>query len=447
MSLFNNQRLTNATLSLDLNGLRLGDYSDRYFENVVTILNGMLVEGYTFGGQPLASVPTAAARATRPAEMRVEMQVFNRHAPRTLVAGVDAALVMLRHACGYYHDNTFVETWDRLEVEAIEDGDFTHYNGDPAAVQPVMKIRGAYRDFALLETAILGYLSRGARVATNVYQVLEVSNGKPVSFFPARFDLPSVQALDGYAYWLAVQRYNQDYDQQMPPSVSTTAQAAWWGGRSSGTTPHALIATFFGDTAEAMLAFARHLPLDVPRMALVDFNNDCVNTALAVLDAFWPHYRAAVEANDNDGQLRWALGGVRLDTSANMRDASLTETDPKGVNPVLVRAVRAALDRAWERWHVPQGLVTVAQLFCQGVKIVVTGGFNREKISRFEAEGVPVDIYGVGSTMLRNDSDSNTDHTMDIVRAEVDGAWVRVAKVGRQANDNPTLRPVDLRGL
>ena len=75
----------------------------------------------------------------------------------------------------------------------------------------------------MLETPILGVLTRASRIATNVYEVLRVCSGKPVLFFPARFDLPEVQAVDGYAYWLAVQRYNCDHETatSRPPSAPT----------------------------------------------------------------------------------------------------------------------------------------------------------------------------------------------------------------------------------
>src|SRR5262249_33241154 len=136
---------------------------------------------------------------------------------------------------------------------------FTQYAGDAEEVQPVIRIRGRYRDFALLETPILGVLTRASRIATAVYNVLQAANGKPVLFFPARFDLPEVQSVDGYAYWLAVQRYNHDSGKRVNPLVSTNAQGAWWGGRGGGTIPHALIAAFLGDTAEATVAFARYV--------------------------------------------------------------------------------------------------------------------------------------------------------------------------------------------
>ncbi|MHB8928231.1 MAG: hypothetical protein ACYC9Q_11375 [Bacillota bacterium] len=73
---------------------------------------------------------------------------------------------------------------------------------------------------------------------------------------------------------------------------------------------------------------------------------------------------------------------------------------------------------------------------------MVTGGFNAKKIKLFEDLGVPVDIYGVGSSLLENSSETNCDFTADIVRVKVDGVWHDLAKTGRQAADNPSLKRV-----
>jgi nicotinate phosphoribosyltransferase len=446
MTVFDQQRLTQATLRLDMEGLRRGYYSDKYFENAVRILADLRAAGYTFAGhspRPLPVDPHQIALG----DLVVEAQIFNRRAPRTLAAGVDAALAILRHAAGYYDGDRFVETWHDLEVEAVEDGVFTSYAGNPEEIQPVLKIRGRYRDFGLLETALLGVLTRASRMATNVYQVLAAAASKQVLFFPARFDMPEVQPVDGYAYWLAVQRYNHDTGQHMAPLASTDAQGAWWGGKGGGTVPHALIACFLADTAETMIAFAEYLPPSVPRIALVDFNNDTVRASLDVLRVYWPRYRAALEAHNEASQRRWTLYGVRLDTSSNTRDESLAEGDPTGVSPALVHVVRAALDNAWQEWEVAEPLREAAQAYCRNVKIVVSGGFNLERILAYEGQGVPVDVYGVGSTFLRNDSNTSTDYTMDVVRVRLDGQWVDMAKVGRQPCANPDLRPVDLENL
>ena len=57
----------------------------------------------------------------------------------------------------------------------------------------------------------------------------------------------------------------------------------------------------------------------------------------------------------------------------------------------------------------------------------------------FESLGVPVDIYGVGSYLMRGE---NNDFTADIVRVKINGAWHDMAKAGRRAIDNPDLERV-----
>ncbi len=444
MTTFDHRRISHHKIKLDVDGLRQGFYSDKYFENVVHVLQGAHAEGYQFAGKSPRMLSTNAGKMPI-GDLIVEGQFFNRRAPFALVAGVDAALAMIRAATGYYEGENFVETWDQLEIRAVEDGVLTHYGGDPMNVQTVIEICGRYRDFALLETPMLGVMTRASRIATNVYNLLQVANRKPVLFFPARFDLPEVQSIDGYAYWVAVQRYNYETGNQLPALVSTDAQGAWWGGRGGGTVPHALIASFLADTAEAMEAYARYVPPHVPRIALVDFNNDTVRDSLATINTFWSHYRAALETGDTEAQKRWTLNGVRIDTSKNTRDESMGPDDPYGINPKLVRLVREALNNAWQNWDVPAHLKDEVQKYCRNVQIVVSGGFDRVRIQEYEQAGVPVDAYGVGSRFFQNDSDTNTDYTMDIVRVQLDGQWVDMAKVGRQPCDNPDLQPVDLK--
>lgn len=435
MTVWNHRRLPISLLGLDVKGLRRGDYSDKYFENVVHVLEGAAASGYRFSGQSPRTLPVDPS-GLEIGEIEVEAQIFNRRSPYALVAGVDVALAMLRIAGGA-----------ELDVEAVEDGVLSHFDGNPEMVQPVLKIRGRYQNFAMLETPVLGVLTRASRMATNVYHALQAASGKSLLFFPARFDLPEVQPADGYAYWLAVQRYNYDTGLNILPLVSTDAQARWWGGKGSGTVPHALIACFLANTAEAMCAFARYTPPDTLRVALVDFENDVVRDSLATLSAYWPYYLDALRSGDSEGQLRWKLFGVRLDTSANMRDVSMGSGEGGGVTSLLVETVRAAIDHAWEHWHVPMEWQDEARRYCQQVRIVVSGGFSASKIAQFEHDGVPVDFYGVGSTLLRNAEDVGTDYTMDVVRVKVHGNWVEMAKRGRKPSDNPNLKPVALREL
>ena len=446
MTVFDETRLTHAPYDFDLDAIRRGDFSDQYFGNVRTILTWLSQHHqeaiYSTNPRQLPLNPDSVAIG----DIEVQAQVFNRRSPYALVGGVDVALYLLRHASGYYEGETFIETWQNLQVRAVLDGVVTPYEGNPLNVLPVLEIRGRYRDFCILETVLLGMLTRISRIATNVYNLLKVANGKNLLFFPARFDLPLVQAADGYAHWLAVQRYNHDFNQTIPVTVSTLAQGAWWGGRGSGTIPHSLIATFLADSTSAMLAFAQVMPIAVPRILLADFENDIIGDSLRTLEAFWGRYQAALEANDAESQARWTLHGVRLDTASALVDRALQPDGESGVNETLVWAVRHALDQAWQAWNVSDALLPQAQQFCRNVKIVVSGGFNQDKIARFEAQHVPVDAYGVGSSLFSNEAQlgTNTDFTMDVVRVKVGEVWHDVAKVGRRACDNPDLQTVDL---
>ena len=445
MSIFDQKRLTNATFKLDHERMRQGWYSDKYFANILAMLEGVGSAGGYQGhyARDIGRDP----HGLDVGELEVEMQFFTRHPGPTVVVGVDKALSMLRHCTGYTDDTgAWVDTWHKLEVEAVHDGAMVHYYGNPRKVQPVLKVRGRYRDFALLETPMLGILSRSSRIATNVYQVLQAAQGKPVLFFPARFDLHEVQAADGYAYEIAIKRFNLDFGEKVSAYVSTDAQGDWWGGAGGGTIAHAAIACFLGDTAAAMMAFAYHIPAHIPRIALVDFNNDSVGDSLKTAEAMFRTYaQLRAQGQDEEAQ-KYVLFGVRLDTSGSMRDVAVTPLGEKhldlGVTPRLVFAVREALDMGWQTWAVPAEWRPWAADYCRQIRIVVTGGFDAAKITRFEQLGVPVDVYGVGSSLLRNHSENNCDYTADIVRLKVDGVWRDVAKIGRAPADNPDLHPV-----
>jgi nicotinate phosphoribosyltransferase len=172
-----------------------------------------------------------------------------------------------------------------------------------------------------------------------------------------------------------------------------------------GTVPHALIAAYGGDTVAAATAFADRYAHEMNVTVLVDFHNDSVRESVAVADAL--------------GERLW---GVRLDTSDKLVDRSLWEDmgyfKPTGVSEELVRRVRAGLDEAGH----------------QRVKIVVSGGFTVDRIREFERGGVPVDSYGVGSSLLRG----SNDYTADVVLLEGEPC----AKAGRRYRPNPRLERV-----
>lgn len=451
MSIFNNKRLPASTFKLDVDRMRRGWYSDKYFLNIVTMLTELAKRGYRFSGKsPRLDELGAGLRNVDTGDLHVEMQWFTRRKPFSVVVGIDKCLAMLKDCTGYFDDQGhWVPTYDQLEVLAVQDGFMAPYGGDPSHVTPVLKVRGRYRDFAMLETPTLGALTRATRVATNVYDVLQAAGGKDVLFFPARFDAHEIQASDGYAYYVAVHLFNRNFNHRVPSLVSTDEQGDWWGGAGGGTVAHAAIACFLGDTAETVLAFAATLPADIPRIALVDFNNDSVDDSLKTIQAMFARYRELMDSGRAEEAKRYVLYGVRLDTSGNMVDQSIMPLgDPKldrGVNPRLVFHVRAAIDRAYETWDLPFEWLSRAREYCKNVKITVTGGFTPEKIRYFEEYQVPADVYGVGSYLFSNCSEhgTNNDFTADIVRVQVEGTWYDLAKTGRAPAENPALAPID----
>jgi nicotinate phosphoribosyltransferase len=443
MSLFNDKRLDNSTFKLDLERMRTGWYSDKYFPNVAMVLSTLAKEGYTYQGHAGRLPVGVSAEGVNCGDIEVEMQWFTRRSGKSVIVGVDKALTMLKECTGYFEGNKFVNTANKLQVWAVQDGNTTAYSGIPLNVKPVIRVRGRYRDFALLETPTLGILARSTRIATNVYETLIAARGKPMLFFPARFDLHEVQAADGYAYLIAINRYNHDYGSTLGPFVSTDAQADWWGGSGGGTVSHSTICSFLGDSPEAMLQFSRIMDVKTPRIMLVDFDNDCVRTSTEVAEVMFRQYIDCLVSGNQEEARKYRLDGVRLDTSGSIRDVSVEALgEPAldfGVNARLVSNVRKGLDAAWETWDIPAEWHDEARKYCQTVKIVVSGGFTPERIAKFEKLGLPVDTYAVGSYFFDNHERTNTDFTADVVRVKINDNWVDLAKVGRHATDNPDL--------
>ena len=136
-------------------------------------------------------------------------------------------------------------------------------------------------------------------------------------------------------------------------SCSSVLGARLTGLTPSGTMPHALILVL-GDTLRAVQAFDRHMPPEVPRVALVDTFHDETEESVEIARA-----------------MRERLRGVRLDTPS----------ERGGVTPELVHEVRARLDQAG----------------FNHVDIYVSGGIDPGRIREFVEAQAPVSVFGVGA--------------------------------------------------
>ncbi|AEH51871.1 nicotinate phosphoribosyltransferase [Pseudothermotoga thermarum] len=425
------KRLHPKVFKVPIDRIRNGYYSDIYFLRYVEVLK----------------------KDNR--HPRVLYQFFPRR--DCVVAGIDEALAILRFATGYYKDEEkakelfqeiqrldialqeaaiemqkdlvveytrkkwdlrmklnelWVDKWDEIEVKALYDGD------EAKEWEPIMVIEGDPTYFGYLETVLLGVIARATSTATAVKSVVKAANGKPVLYFSARFDHYWVQATDGYAALCAGAF-----------GVSTDANADYWGVESMGTMPHALIAAYEGSTEAAAIAFDKHMPENVKRIILVDWENDVIGTTFKVIKSFYekqmgkPFILGVTDPSPIIGEGKGKIWGVRFDTAGNMRDVSVVPRDESslGVCPELVWKARQEFDKV--------GL--------KDLKIVVSGGFDAEKIALFEKLKVPADVYAVGSKLLR----LKVDITADVV--EVNGK--PCAKAGRQKLDHSRLEPVSKR--
>jgi len=257
------------------------------------------------------------------------------------------------------------------EVWALQEGE----NMDAREV--ALRIKAPYSSFGLYETTICGTLASSSGWATAARECVEAADGVPVVAVGARHVHPNISANIDYAAVIGG-----------CASCSTVMGARLAGVTPSGNMPHSL-PLIMGDAVKAIESFDRHMPQEVPRIALVDTFTDEVEESLSVAQA-----------------LRERLRGVRLDTPE----------ERGGVTAELVKEARARLDQGGFR-H---------------VEIFVSGGFDANRIREFTAEGAPVDGYSVGSYIS---STPPNDFTADI--HEIDGR--PVAKRGR--TPGVTLNP------
>ena len=295
------------------------------------------------------------------------------------LSGIDESIAILKAG---------VDDWSALTVHALYEGDLIE------EWDTVLTIEGDFASFAHLETLYLGVLAHRTRICSNIREIVDIARSKTVLFLGARDDHFLMQAGDGFAAMMGGAKH-----------VSTQSQSSLIGAPVAGTVPHSLISAFGGDTVAATKHLAKQLPPDVQLLALVDYENDSV--------------RASVDVAKAMGERLW---GVRLDTSEHMVDKSVLSHmgmfRPTGVSPQLVWNVRNALD---------------GEDFGD-VRIVVSGGFDAERVQEFEDEGVPVDAYGIGSAAYRG----TFDFTADVV--QVGGK--AESRAGRALRENPKLERV-----
>lgn len=193
-------------------------------------------------------------------------------------------------------------------------------------LEPVLEIRGGYRDFAVFETALLGFLCQASGVATSAARCRLAAGDRVLLAFGARRMHPaSTPALERAAYVGGCD------------GVSTVTGASAIGIEPSGTIPHALILVI-GDTVEATRAFDEVAADEVPRVSLIDTFHDEKFEAI----------RIAEELGDAVGTLRLDTPGSRKGDFYRIFEEVRWELDRRGFEDVGLFA-SGGLDEDWIR--------------------------------------------------------------------------------------------------
>jgi len=204
-----------------------------------------------------------------------------------------------------------------------------------------LRIRAPYASFGLFETAILGTLASCTGWATAASECVDAADGVPVIAYGARHVHPEVVGIMEYS--AVVGRC---------ASGSSVVGQQLHGLTPSGTMPHSLV-LLMGDTVRSIKAFDKHMPPEVPRVALVDTFKDEADEAIEVAKA-----------------LRERLRGIRLDTPK----------ERGGVTPELVHEVKSRLEQGGH----------------SQVDIYVSGGITPDRIREFVEAQAPVSGFAVG---------------------------------------------------
>ncbi len=238
-----------------------------------------------------------------------------------------------------------------VNVRSIPEGSIFKEN------EPILEIEGNYSEFAVFETAILGFLSQESGVATKAARIKKIAGNKPVLSFGARRMHPAIAvAIERAAYIGGCDGF------------STVIAGDVLNIEPSGTMPHSLM-LIVGDTVKAALYFDEVVEPNVARVVLIDTFSDEKFEALRVAE-----------------NLKERLSGIRLDTPSSRRGN-----------------IRKILEEL--RWELDLRGFNNVQLF-------VSGGLNEESV----AEIVDIaDGFGVGTSVS---SATTIDFSMDIVEVE-----------------------------
>ena len=308
---------------------------------------------------------------------------------------------------------------EKVKVLSLRDGE----SFEPKETQ--MLLEGRVQDLIDMETVYLGMISGGLtgelsfnEIRRNADEIITAAEGKPVTYFGARHfhysldeDIGEICKNAGFS------------------GAATDAAAKAWGKEGTGTIPHALILSIdayararhhlLNPTSFTAMLFDKNVGKEVPRIVLVDTYNREVSDSIATANI-----------------LEESLKGIRLDTCGeNVMEGSVGEIIPELDTPEkYLRGTGVTIQGVW---HVRKSLP-------KELEIVVSSGFNQEKIKAFiEADKTFSGLYGMPlfNSIGTGSVTKPVMATSDIVSYydEEEEKWMPLSKVGRKYRENSRL--------
>jgi len=248
-----------------------------------------------------------------------------------------------------------------VSITAVPEGTIFRTRTSDSVRVPLVNIFGAYTDFGVMETAILGMLCQASGIATAAARTKIAAKNKTLLAFGNRRMHPAIAGVLDRSSFIGG-----------CDGVSSRMGGDIIGQEPIGTVPHTLM-LLMGSNDAAFRAFDRVIEEEVPRIMLIDTFSD--------------ERAAALEACSSVRNLK----GVRLDTPGSRR----------GNFKELINEVRWELDMNGHK----------------DVDIIVSGGLDESSIA--EIVDTSVSGFGVGTSI----SNAPTlDLSMDIV--EKDGQQI-----------------------
>lgn len=244
-----------------------------------------------------------------------------------------------------------------VDVFSMPEGTVFYSSDHQGIDEPVLRIEGAYGQFCLYETPLLGLICQATGIATRAARMRNIVGGGRLVSFGIRRMHPALSPMIDRAAFIG------GFD-----AVSCLAGADATDTKPVGTMPHSLIIVV-GDALKAWTAFDRVIEENVPRVALVDTYSDEKTQSILAAKALK------------------RLNAVRLDTPLSR----------KGSFAKIVREIRWELDlRGYEH-----------------VQIFVSGGLNEDSVKQLVEAGATA--FGVGTYIS---SSPTVNFALDIVEKD-----------------------------